>query len=54
MPEDEAIDIFIANKVHPDAGALFDASFKAASEVVAECDVVLDTNVLLTPYTTSP
>jgi transcription elongation factor Elf1 len=49
---DDKIDIFVANSVHPDAAALFDASYKSVGEILDECDVVLDTNVLLTPYTT--
>ena len=43
-------DIFIADEVYPEAAALFEADYKTVSEVVSACDVVLDTNVLLTPY----
>jgi hypothetical protein len=41
-------------EVYPDPAGLFGTWLKPLSEVATECYVVLDTNVLLTPYTIGP
>lgn len=44
-------DIFINNKIYPDSKSLINANFKPLSEIKNNCIVILDTNVLLLPYT---
>jgi len=43
-------DIFIANSIYPDVRSIF-TRLQTLDEIKDECYVVLDTNVLLTPYT---
>jgi len=49
----EDIDIFIANDIYPDPVQIFNSKFKTREEIKNDCFIVLDTNVLLLPYTTS-
>src|SRR4028118_1892888 len=49
----EDIDIFIANDIYPDPVQIFNSKFKTKEEIKNDCFIVLDTNVLLLPYTTS-
>lgn len=44
-------DLFFARRVYPDAQSIFSWSPKSLDEIKNECLVVLDTNVLLAPYT---
>jgi rRNA-processing protein FCF1 len=46
-------DIFINNKIFPDAADIFATSVQSISKVKDNCLFVLDTNALLLPYTTS-
>lgn len=46
-------DIFINNKIYPDATDIFATSVKSVSTIKSKCLFVLDTNALLLPYTTS-
>ena len=43
-------DIFIANSTYPDVRSIF-ARLQTLDQIKDECFIVLDTNVLLTPYT---
>jgi hypothetical protein len=52
MSDVDKTNIFIRNEIYPDAEALFQAKYIPLSEIVDDYDVVLDTNVLLTPFTT--
>jgi rRNA-processing protein FCF1 len=53
MAEKEAgFDIFVADRVFPNADALFSLDIPPLADVREKCDVVLDTNVLLLPYAT--
>jgi len=45
-------DIFIANTVFPEARSLFAAGPQSLNSIKDDCIVVLDTNVLLIPFTT--
>jgi hypothetical protein len=47
------VDIFIASSTYPDAQSLFTTRLKPLEEIKSDCIVVLDTNALLVPYTTS-
>lgn len=47
------LDLFIANSVYPEAEPIFTIRPKSLEEVKVDCFVVLDTNALLVPYTTS-
>jgi hypothetical protein len=49
----EDVDIFIANDVYPDPLQIFNSKFKTREEIKNDCFIVLDTNALLLPYTTS-
>ncbi len=49
---DNPYDIFIANSVFPDAKSLFATGPQSLQEIKTESIVVLDTNVLLVPFTT--
>lgn len=46
-------DIFISNKIYPDAADIFATSVQPISKAKEDCLFVLDTNALLLPYTTS-
>ena len=50
----EEQDIFVLNSVFPEAEPLFAFKLKTLNSIKDDCHVVLDTNVLLIPYTTSP
>lgn len=45
--------IFINNKIYPDAADIFATSVKTVASMKSKCLFVLDTNALLLPYTTS-
>jgi len=47
------IDHLIYKKIYPDSGAIFNLNVEPIEKVKGNCIYVLDTNVLLTPYTTS-
>lgn len=47
-------DILIANSIYPDATSVFTWRPRPLEEVKDDCVVVLDTNVLVVPYTVSP
>jgi rRNA-processing protein FCF1 len=49
---DDTFDIFVIERVFPNAEELFSLDIPPLESVRSECDVVLDTNVLLLPYTT--
>lgn len=46
-------DLFIANSTYPEAEPIFTARLKPLDDIKSDCFVVLDTNALLVPYTTS-
>jgi predicted nucleic acid-binding protein len=46
-------DIFIADSIYPEANSIFKIYLKGLEEIKGQCYIVLDTNVLLVPYTTS-
>jgi rRNA-processing protein FCF1 len=46
-------DLFIANATYPEAEPIFTARLKPLDDIKSDCFVVLDTNALLVPYTTS-
>jgi transposase-like protein/predicted nucleic acid-binding protein len=48
--EQTAQDIFIINKLFPDAFASLTFQVPALSDILTDCNVVIDTNVLLAPY----
>jgi uncharacterized protein (DUF983 family)/rRNA-processing protein FCF1 len=50
--EDDLRDIFISDKVYPDARSLMSFDVPPIESVRDKCDVVVDTNVLLLPYKT--
>jgi hypothetical protein len=52
-PTDE-VDPFLERRVFPDPTAVFSFRLKSLDEIKETCLVVLDTNVLLVPYTISP
>lgn len=47
-------DIFIINKIYPDAKDIFNVSVEPISNLKEDCLFVLDTNALLIPFTISP
>jgi rRNA-processing protein FCF1 len=47
-------DIFILNQIYPDAKSIFQCGLKPLDEIKDDCFVVVDTNVLLVPYTVNP
>ncbi|MNU12578.1 hypothetical protein D3C71_06020 [compost metagenome] len=47
-------DIFIINKIYPNADDIFTISVEPISEIKSKCLFVLDTNALLLPYTITP
>jgi len=47
---EDDFDIFIANKIYPEAEIIFTADLKSLSQIKDEALVVLDTNALLVPY----
>ncbi len=47
-------DILVANSIYPDAASVFAWRPQPIEDVVDDCVVVLDTNVLVVPYTISP
>jgi rRNA-processing protein FCF1 len=49
--DNESINYFIANSIYPDVKSLFQFESKSLDEIKNDCVVVLDTNVLLIPYT---
>lgn len=51
--KDKDLDVFIANTIYPEAEPIFTARLKSLEEIKSDCLVVLDTNALLVPYTTS-
>jgi len=51
--KDKDLDVFIANSIYPEAEPIFTARLKSLEEIKSDCLVVLDTNALLVPYTTS-
>jgi hypothetical protein len=56
MAEDKKLselDMFIAQKVFPDARAIFLARTASVDQIKDDCQVVIDTNALLVPYTVS-
>lgn len=46
-------DIFIHRYIYPDASSVFKCTLKPIGEIKDNCIVILDTNVLLVPYTLS-
>ncbi|MBP7999231.1 MAG: DUF4935 domain-containing protein [Chloroflexi bacterium] len=53
-PDQDEFDIFIANRIYPDAQGLFAIKIKAIESIKSTCLIVVDTNVLLLPYSTGP
>lgn len=56
MPEQTKktnLDVFVTRSVYPDPESVFTAHYKSLEEIKETCYVVLDTNTLLVPYTTS-
>jgi len=55
-PSDRKVEYnkFVLNDVHPDAGAVFAFAVRPLNVVAPSAVVVLDTNVLLVPYTIGP
>lgn len=49
----EKKDIFYLDKVFPEPGKIFSENYKNASEILKDCIVVVDTNILLIPYDTN-
>jgi len=49
----DKFDIFIINEIYPDAESIFDISITPIEDLKNNCVFVIDTNVLLLPYTTS-
>ena len=47
------VDHLIYKKIYPDAGAIFNLNVEPIEKIKENCIYVLDTNFLLTPYTTS-
>jgi rRNA-processing protein FCF1 len=56
MPEEETDSnaAFTENSVFPDAASAFTFKLPNLQQVKSDCIVILDTNVLLVPYTTTP
>jgi len=52
--KDDSFDIFGIERVFPNADALFSFKIEPLESVREQCDIVLDTNVLLLPYATGP
>ncbi|AFZ57672.1 DUF4935 domain-containing protein [Anabaena cylindrica FACHB-243] len=50
--EQSEVDIFIANRIFPDATSLFANVLKPVEDIKDNAIIVLDTNTLLVPYTT--
>ena len=54
MPEENKkqsdYNIFITTSIYPEAASVFTSRLKSLEEIKDDCYVVLDTNVLLTPY----
>ena len=50
--KDDPSDIFVVERMFPNADELFSFDIPSLESVRNECDVVLDTNVLLLPYAT--
>lgn len=46
-------DIFISNKIYPNASDIFSTSLTPVKSIKDKCIFILDTNALLLPYTTS-
>jgi len=46
----DTYDIFIMNSIYPDVRSIF-APLQPLDQIKDDCFIVLDTNVLLTPYT---
>jgi rRNA-processing protein FCF1 len=46
-------DIFVNNKIYPNASDIFKTDLESMSEVKDKCLFIIDTNALLLPYTTS-
>ena len=46
-------DIFYLDKVFPEAEKVFSETYKSVGEIIRDCIIVLDTNVLLLPYDTN-
>jgi rRNA-processing protein FCF1 len=51
--KDKDADILIANTIYPEAEPIFGVRLKPLEEIKSDCFIVLDTNALLVPYTTS-
>jgi len=49
--EEDKTDIFIAKSIFPDTAPIFTFLLQPLDEIKNSCFVVLDTNVLLAPYT---
>lgn len=47
------LDVFIDNSIYPEAEPIFAVRLKPLEEIKSDCFIVLDTNSLLVPYTTS-
>jgi rRNA-processing protein FCF1 len=54
MTKEQSQNIFIANQIYPDAQSIFSFSNKSIDVLKDECYIVVDTNVLLVPYTVHP
>jgi hypothetical protein len=52
--KDDNVDIFVIERVFPEAHALFSSVIPLLDSVREQCDFMLDTNVLLLPYATGP
>jgi hypothetical protein len=54
MTKEQNHNIFIANQIYPDAQSIFSFSNKPIDSLKDNCYIVVDTNVLLVPYTVHP
>jgi rRNA-processing protein FCF1 len=50
--EGEAAESFVVKAIYPDAAQVFETKLKPLAEIKDKCCIVLDTNVLLDPYST--
>lgn len=50
MADRDTYDGYVLQKVFPEPGALLRSPFPSLAETITDCDVVVDTNVLLLPY----
>lgn len=49
----EQKDIFYLDKVFPEADKIFSETYKGINEILSDCIVILDTNILLVPFDTN-